>query len=158
MEYVQNLMLRVFRRNVSLYNVPKNKAIQLRVYGHSIINGLLEQGLKSGNKVKNQVNVPTWIKTNTSFKVACLRGLVDRGSLGITFNNRSIPLLSDFKVMCNDIQVKTSRITRYGVHMTAKQSIKHFIRTVRPMKWKLKKNNFLPKMSEKWITIFGNVV
>ncbi|MFX0039639.1 MAG: hypothetical protein ACFFAB_09920 [Candidatus Heimdallarchaeota archaeon] len=39
-----------------------NKAIQLRIYDTGIINELLSKGLKSGNKVKNQVKVPLWIK------------------------------------------------------------------------------------------------
>lgn len=35
------------------------------------------QGLKVGNKVKQQVDVPAWIKDRLSFSVACVRGLMD---------------------------------------------------------------------------------
>lgn len=34
-------------------------------------------GLKSGNKVKQQVDIPGWIKRNRKFRLACVRGLID---------------------------------------------------------------------------------
>lgn len=34
-------------------------------------------GLKQGNKVKLQVGIPSWIKSNKKFSIACVRGLMD---------------------------------------------------------------------------------
>jgi len=34
-------------------------------------------GLKIGNKIKQQVDIPNWIKENKKFQIACVRGLVD---------------------------------------------------------------------------------
>lgn len=66
-------------------------------------------GLKIGNKVKQQVGVPDWIQKNPSYRIRCLRGMVDTdGGIfnhvykvngktysykKLAFVNRSIPLL-----------------------------------------------------------------
>lgn len=34
-------------------------------------------GLKIGNKIKQQIDIPLWIKKNKKFKIHCLRGLID---------------------------------------------------------------------------------
>lgn len=66
-------------------------------------------GLKIGNKVKQQIDVPQWIKKKQSYKIACARGLMDTdGSVflhrykvcgkeykykKISFSNYSLPLV-----------------------------------------------------------------
>lgn len=67
-------------------------------------------GLKTGNKVKQQVGVPDWIVEDEGLSIACLRGLVDTDGgvfihrykvngkeysyLKLCFVNRSVPLLN----------------------------------------------------------------
>ncbi len=34
-------------------------------------------GLKEGNKIKQQIDIPEWIKKNRLYAIACIRGLVD---------------------------------------------------------------------------------
>lgn len=43
-------------------------------------------GLKIGNKVKQQVDIPLWIRKNKNFEIACVRGLVDTD--GSVFTHR----------------------------------------------------------------------
>ena len=43
-------------------------------------------GLKQGNKVKQQVDIPEWVKNNKSYAIACVRGLVDTD--GCIFNHK----------------------------------------------------------------------
>lgn len=43
-------------------------------------------GLKVGNKVKQQVDIPGWIKKNRNYLTACLRGLIDTD--GCVFTHR----------------------------------------------------------------------
>lgn len=77
--------------------------------GVNLVEFLLSIGLKRGNKVKNQVAVPKWIRKNSFFSRACLRGLMDTDGgifihqyhvnkkkysyLKLCFTNRSLPLL-----------------------------------------------------------------
>ena len=66
-------------------------------------------GLRIGNKVKQQVDVPEWIKQNKSYTKECLRGLIETDGgifkhryvvnekeytyTKLCFSNRSVPLL-----------------------------------------------------------------
>lgn len=45
-------------------------------------------GLKVGNKIKNQVDIPDWIKNNKKYFIACVRGLVDTD--GSIYNHKYI--------------------------------------------------------------------
>jgi intein/homing endonuclease len=42
-----------------------------------LVRYLHELGLPKGNKVKQQLDIPVWIKRNRKLAIACLRGLVD---------------------------------------------------------------------------------
>jgi hypothetical protein len=43
-------------------------------------------GLKKGNKTKQKVDIPDWIKRNKKYSLACLRGLIDTD--GCVFNHK----------------------------------------------------------------------
>jgi intein/homing endonuclease len=45
-------------------------------------------GLKKGDKVKQQVDIPDWIKQNRLYSIACLRGLVDTDGCIFTHSYR----------------------------------------------------------------------
>lgn len=47
------------------------------VSSSNLIDFLLKQGLVSGNKVKNQVDIPHWIYDKVAYQKACVRGLID---------------------------------------------------------------------------------
>lgn len=107
--YVMSLCKRLFKVTPGCYKRKESNAYVIYLCGIDLINFLVNIGLKTGNKVKNQVGVPSWIKLNNDFKIACLRGLMDtdggifthnynvNGKLykyrKICFSNRSLPLL-----------------------------------------------------------------
>ncbi len=80
------------------------------VSSSNLIDFLLKQGIVTGNKVKNQVDIPDWINDKPEYQKACLRGLIDTdGSfyrhrynsngrnytyLKLCFASRSKPLLN----------------------------------------------------------------
>jgi len=82
----------------------------------------LRQGLKPGNKVKNQVGIPGWIDKNIEYSKACLRGLIDTdgsfyqhryGSgakkynyLKLCFSNCSKPLLNSVLMILRRLKLK----------------------------------------------------
>lgn len=90
----------------------RNNANALEIYynGANLTKLLTKLGLVPGNKVKNQVDVPDWIKSNQKYKIRCLRGLMDtdggifihkykvNGKIYIypkaNFTNYSVPLLT----------------------------------------------------------------
>ncbi|MBU2539591.1 LAGLIDADG family homing endonuclease [Patescibacteria group bacterium] len=82
---------------------------RITIFSTSFIDFLLAKGLKIGNKVRQQVDVPRWIKVNKNFSKHCLRGLIDTDgcvylhkhringcdclNIGLNFSNRSTPIL-----------------------------------------------------------------
>lgn len=108
--FVENLGILLFDIKPKLKRRNNTKGVDLYYNGMELIKYLETIGLKKGNKVVNQVEVPTWIMENPLYKIACLRGLMDTdGGIFIhkykinnkeysypkaCFSNRSLPLLS----------------------------------------------------------------
>lgn len=108
--YVSNLAKKLFGHTPKLIYRPKDNASITYFSGVSLVNYLVSIGLKIGNKVHQQVDVPDWIKEDIDFSTACLRGLVDTDGCIAThsyivnrkrytykkfvFANRSLPLIN----------------------------------------------------------------
>ncbi len=91
------------------FKIKNCKAVCILYTGISLIQFLVDNGLKVGDKKKLQVDVPSWIKENLSYSTSCVRGLVDTDGgaffhkykvngkdyqyLKINFTNVSKPLL-----------------------------------------------------------------
>ena len=109
-EYVTNLGRILFGDKPAIIKKKDCKAIDLRYSGIKLVNFLISIGLKRGNKVKRQVGVPDWVKKSNSYKIACLKGLMDTDGCVVVsthkvglkryvyynpcFANRSKPLLN----------------------------------------------------------------
>ncbi|OGH08766.1 MAG: hypothetical protein A2152_00070 [Candidatus Levybacteria bacterium RBG_16_35_6] len=107
--FVSSLAFSLFKERPKSFNKKDCRAVTLYYNGSLLIRYLCSIGLRVGNKVKQQVGVPDWITSSPSFKIACLRGLMDtdggvfihRYSVNgknymykkISFSNRSVPLL-----------------------------------------------------------------
>lgn len=107
--FVSDFAKQLFGENPKQFQHKGDKAITLYYNGVSLVKFLVFIGLRIGNKVKQQVDVPDWIKDSPNYRKACLRGLVDTdGGIFLhkykvagkeyiykkmSFSNRSIPLL-----------------------------------------------------------------
>ena len=77
-KYVVKLIKKLFGVSPSKYHYPKDSVNDFVVSRTELIKFCTEKlGLKIGNKIKQQIDIPTWIKKNKKFRIACLRGLVD---------------------------------------------------------------------------------
>ena len=108
-EYVSKLGEHLFSDKPSMSAKKSCKATDLRFSGLKLVEYLVGLGLQTGNKVKNQVDVPDWIKNSKQYKMACLKGLMDTDGCIVKshhkyksknyiyhnpcFANRSLPLL-----------------------------------------------------------------
>ncbi|RJQ38415.1 hypothetical protein C4559_01330 [Candidatus Microgenomates bacterium] len=108
--FVLKLGKKLFGQSSKSIKRKDSKAICLYYNGVSLVRFFISIGLKMGNKVKQQVDVPVWIKSSQDYSIACLRGLMDtdggvflhKYKVGgkeysykkISFTNRSIPLLN----------------------------------------------------------------
>jgi flagellar protein FlaI len=162
--YILKLFESLFKIHPIVVKLPNNKANHIRISNRYIVEFLTSKGLKLGNKVKNQVGVPEWIKKDEIYHKYCLRGLFDtdgsifpvikENSLKINFKNNSKPLVRDFKFMCEVLGIEMANIIEgwthsrgkrfryFKVHIGGKEQVAKFLYIVKPMKWEYKKYKF----------------
>jgi intein/homing endonuclease len=109
-KFVTALIKKLFNVPVGIYLDKHDAVIDLAVSRVELVRFCVEKlGLKIGNKVKQQVDIPDWIKKDKQYLIACMRGLIDTdGSVflhryevngkwytypKVSFANYSLPLL-----------------------------------------------------------------
>lgn len=85
-------------------------------------------GLKQGNKVKQQVDIPDWVKQNKLYSIACVRGLVDTD--GCIFTHK-------YKVKAKVYSYKKFSFTSYST------PLRHSVFNI------LKENKLNPRLARK---------
>lgn len=112
-KHVQNLANKLFGAKSSISSYPKHNVIKVVISGVRFIQILERFGLRRGNKIKHQVDIPSWIKQHPKYVRACMRGLFDTDGgtfthnhvvsghrythFGLTFTSASKPLLNSYK-------------------------------------------------------------
>lgn len=115
-----------------LYHSPKDSTFDIVVSRVELVRYLHSLGLPIGNKVKQQFDIPEWIKRNQRFAVACVRGLVDTdGSVfmhnyiskgrqyhykKLSFTSRSLPLQMSVAKILTDLGMR-ARVSGYDVRL-----------------------------------------
>ena len=121
----------------------RSKCAYFTIYGKNIVEFFKKNGLQSGNKVKNNVQIPKWIKENLSFLKSCVKGLTDTDgcvyyisrktnrNLRITFTNHASNLLKDYRDALIKLGFYPSKIIRgYDVFLSRKKDIEKYISEV----------------------------
>ena len=104
-----------------------------------IVRWLLSMGLIF-NKVKNQVDIPTWIFSKKNFLKRFLKGFFDNNGsiyklkfgIQIAFINRSLPMLESVRRALISLGFFPSQISKFRVYLTRREDIIRFFNTVRP--------------------------
>lgn len=82
--FVKRLITKLFGVKPKIYKDPHVKALDIVVHRKSLVEFCKNIGLKIGNKIKQGLDIPGWILSNTEFTKSCIKGLVDTdGSLFI---------------------------------------------------------------------------
>jgi hypothetical protein len=118
------------------------KTIVLRINSVETTKFLISCGLLSGNKVKNQVGIPQWIKNEKSLMKACLRGLIDTdGSIyrmtpqwpnlfQLSFKNNSKRLLQDVRDTFIALGFHPSKIFGNRIVLTRQKEIYMYFKDI----------------------------
>ena len=118
-------------------------------------------GLKIGNKIKQQVDIPDWIRQNKKFSIACVRGLIDTDGCAFThyykvngklydykklaFSSLSEPLrLSVFQIL-KSLGIKSRLCKRKDIWLDSEESIKQYFSIIGTHNRKLL-NKYLDKV------------
>lgn len=75
--YVVQLISQLFGYSPNYCKEKIFKAVNIYLSGKDLIDFLVSSGMRIGDKVKQQVDVPDWIKVNPELSRWCVRGLMD---------------------------------------------------------------------------------
>lgn len=86
-KFVVTLIKKLFNVPVGTYYRKKDSVVNFIISRSELVRYCIEKlGLKSGNKIKQQIDIPDWIKRDKQYAVACVRGLMDTD--GCVFTHR----------------------------------------------------------------------
>ena len=139
--YVKPLLEKLFSFQVKVYKQKNANAIVLIITGKRLTEFLAMKGFISGDKIKNQLDIPSWIKNNKEFTKACLRGLYDtdgsvykltnQNSYQILFTNYNNRLLNDVRDSLLSLGIGVSQISRgRDITITKKSELRKFLNEV----------------------------
>ncbi|MEK6860142.1 MAG: LAGLIDADG family homing endonuclease [Nanoarchaeota archaeon] len=141
LKFVKPLIEKLFNIKVRFYPSRHSNALNIVADSRKIVNFFEENGFNAGDKIKNQVGIPTWIKENPRFLAVCLRGLYDtdgcfyrltnQNSYQIHFKNYNKSLLNDVHVGLISLGIKPSKIIcGKSIVITRKSEIEKFYKTI----------------------------
>ncbi|MBI4845645.1 MAG: hypothetical protein HY810_04120 [Candidatus Omnitrophica bacterium] len=105
-EYIKrivNIVTKIFEKAPSVLRRKTENVIDVSLYRCGI-SGLLE--IPSGNKIKNNVGVPAWIKKKCEFAISCLKGLFETDGC-IQYAPSNYAQYIELKNLCEQIKVDT---------------------------------------------------
>ncbi|MFB6144298.1 MAG: LAGLIDADG family homing endonuclease [Candidatus Nanohaloarchaea archaeon] len=144
-ERVKHLIKQTMDKTPKIYPLKGSKAVQLKIYSKEFVDKFIELGLEPGDKVENQVEIPTWIKEEKRYQKSCLRGLVDTDGCIYTqdrdnrtiirFKNKSKPLLTGFRALCRNLNIRTSDGGgEYSLQVASQDEVSKFVQEIQPLK------------------------
>lgn len=146
-QYVIALITKLFSVKPAVYHDPKNSVNNIVVSRSGVIKYLTEKvGLKTENKVAQQIDIPNWIKRNGNFQLACVRGLVDTdGSVfthtykvagkwyhykKLAFSSRSRPLLASVHAILKANGLRPRLTQGQDVRLDSKSDIARYFKII----------------------------
>jgi len=75
--YVKKLIQNLFDISPAIRKRKGRNAVVISVASTTLVDFLVTHGLPRGNKLKNGVRIPDWILQKRSYRIACVRGLMD---------------------------------------------------------------------------------
>jgi len=140
-EYVFHLIKGLFVIEPRIIKRKRERAISVEAYGIELVNFLETKGFKPGNKIKNKLRIPKWIKQNKTYLKSCIRGLFDtdgsvykltnQNTYQINFKNYNYGLLKDVRESLLEIGINCSKISKgNSIYITKKAEIARFFKLI----------------------------
>lgn len=139
--FIKPLIENLFKLKVSVSFDKGRQGMNLRVASVDLVAFLSSLGLISGDKIKNKVTIPPWIKVDNNLLISCIRGLIDtdgtvfrtsktsnRWVIGFKNNNRI--LLEDVRNGLIDLGFHPTKIITNAIFIARKNEIGLFIEKI----------------------------
>lgn len=146
-KFVINLIEKLFNVPVRLFYRKEDSTLRLVISRINLVNFCNDIGLITGNKIKQQIDIPQWIKANSKFSISAIRGLFDTDGCvfrhsykvngkkynynKISFTSRSLPLINSVFKVLKKLGIN-SRITKshWDVRIEAQKDVKKYLEII----------------------------
>jgi len=139
--YVKPLIENLFNIKMRIGKFKNKNAMFIEAHSVKLIDFLEKLGFTPGNKIKNKLRIPNWIKKNKEYLKLCLRGIYDtdgsfykltnQNSYQINFKNHNLELLKDVKESLIKIGINCSKISKdNSIYITKKSEITKFFKLI----------------------------
>lgn len=97
--FVKKIIKKLFNVDAKIQKLKYAKAVNIVVNRKSLVDFCQHIGLVQGDKIRQQIDIPIWIKDNKEFKHSCVRGLMDTdGCFYVNSYNSNSKLYKYFKI------------------------------------------------------------
>jgi intein/homing endonuclease len=87
-KFVANLMQELFNVEPGIYWDKKSNVVDVVISRSLLVQYLHGLGLPIGNKIRQGLDMPQWIRENRKYAISCVRGLIDTD--GSVFTHRYV--------------------------------------------------------------------
>lgn len=144
MDYVNKLFKKLIGFELKSDIYEKTNQGYLYFYSTQLAEDLTSFGLKIGDKIKNNVGIPNWIKNNKPYVKCCLRGLIDTDGCiyvckrerqkYIKFTNFNRRLLLEFRDLALQLGYHFASSNKRNVCLYRKNEVIRFINDIKPVR------------------------
>ncbi len=115
-KFVVALIKRLFNVPVGTCHRKRDRAVNYIISRTELVRFCVDKlELKQGNKIKQQIGIPNWIKRNKQYRVACVRGLVDTDGCIFTHRYKVNGKWYNYKKLCFTSHSKPLRQSVYYI-------------------------------------------
>lgn len=133
--YVKELLKSLFGRKPRETHRREQDMINLFLNSVDLIRYLKKYGLTGSNKVKSQIDVPSWIFLKDSYMKSFLRGFFDtdgsvykiRFGVQMCFCNRSLPLINSTRKILLELGYHPSNVSGYNLYLTRRPDLLKYL-------------------------------
>lgn len=143
-DYVDRLCKKIFGLKFRRRYAKQRNTAHLYFYSILLVNELQKYGLRIGDKIKNNVGIPNWIKDNEDCSKACPRGLIDTDGCiyrckrekqtYIGFTNFDRKLFEDFQEATDKLGYHFVKSNSRNKRLYRKEEVVRFINDIKPFK------------------------
>jgi hypothetical protein len=106
-EYVMNVLRKLFDTEPKVYERRDSKVVNICISRRDLVDYLHKNGIIVGNKLKQNLSIPSWIMKSKPYITACIRGMVD----------------TDGSVVIETHTIKNKKYTYYRLNFTSASPI-----------------------------------
>jgi hypothetical protein len=145
-KFVVALIKKLFAVTPTIRHIPSRSVNIILISRSKMIKYLHELGLPVGNKVKQNFDIPPWVKERREYMIACVRGLIDtdgcifihryrvNGKLysykKLDFCSYSQPLLKTVKNFLEELEIHTRVAGGVDVRIESKAGIELYMQLI----------------------------